>query len=112
MAHQIVAHSGGSDTAGVNLSVERKNPNRSCTIRGACFEKTGGDAVTINLIITVVNVGPIIYQLATGITATTWIDLGLHIYLPARATAELVSTGIGVTNKILGALIVEEMEGP
>lgn len=112
MAHQIVAHSGGTYVAGEELSAERKNPNRSCTIRGACFEKTGADALTINLIVTIADLGPFTIELATGITATTWIDTSFDIPLPARATAEVVSVGIGGGNSILGALIVEEMEGP
>lgn len=106
----IVAHQGGSATAGTNLSIPRRNPNRACAIRGACFQKTGGDSITVNLVITIEGLGPFTIQLATGITATTWIDLGLNIPIPARATAVLTSIGIGGGNKILGALIVEEME--
>lgn len=108
---QIVAHQGGSIVAGTQLSVQRKNPNRPCAIRGACFEKTGADSITVNLIVTIDGLGPFTIQIATGITATTWIDLSLNIPLPARATAELVTTGLGGTQKIQGALIVEEAMG-
>lgn len=106
----IVAHHGGSVVAGTNLSILRKNPNRPCKVRGACFEKTGADAITVNLVVNIGYLGPFTLQLATGITATTWIDVSFDIPLPAKATAELVTTGLGGGNKIQGALIVEEME--
>jgi hypothetical protein len=108
---QIQAHLGGSATAGVQLAVERKNPNRACVIRGACLERSGTDALTINLELTIAGLGPFTVQIAPGIATTRWIDMSLNIPLPARATAILKTTGLGAGNKIQGALIVEEMSG-